>query len=676
MSAKLHGQVTLRLAKLMGSLKSVPVTFLAVMALLVFALGWLGWLLLDQDLSLKNQRIRERAETAAVELEDAFVNGMTAQREELEAIAAVLKISRNTDIRTSPDLLQANATLVHFSADGITVTPETGLRFLPESGEPESLPSEFDLADRLEFQQRDYPAAIHLLKPLTESPDAQVQVAALMRIGRLERRNGRINEALRSYQVLTGLKGQRIGSVPADWLGLYARCAIYEAENNMIELGSELGQLVAALVAGGYKVSEASYRFYVDAAVKWAAVTGRTDAVQALEQPHAESEMTTWFFKKWSDWRQGASDVSGIQIGGGNSGFVLGTWTTFGSDLLASMLTFDEFHSSSLTAATDKLENQGIGWRISNATGQVLLSSGPLPVSGPSSLRPLAIGGAAFTVTAFGTPDMIPDVNDINRRRLLLTGLLLILAIILASSYFITRSLRHETEISRLQSDFVAAVSHEFRTPLTSIRQLTELLASGRVENREKAKAYYLILEKESARLQRLVEGLLDFGRMEAGAHPYQPEVLNCGTFLDEVVTAFREEYDLTKETLSLEIKGSPHVWMDRETLNRAIWNLLDNAVKYSPDVLKIWVKAQVKNDKVSISVTDQGVGIPSNEQSEVFSKFVRGSAARLTDAKGTGMGLAMARKIIEDQGGSIGARNNPDGGSVFTIVLAFRESE
>ena len=267
-------------------------------------------------------------------------------------------------------------------------------------------------------------------------------------------------------------------------------------------------------------------------------------------------------------------------------------------------------------------------------------------------------------------------MNDTLRRRLLLTGLLLILAIILASSYFISRSLRREAQISRLQSEFVAAVSHEFRTPLTAIRQLSELLASGRVKSAEKTMEYYRILGKESTRLQRLVEGLLDFGRMEAGAQPYQPEMLSCETFLGEMVTAFREENDLTSETVSLEIKGAPHIWMDRETMTRAIWNLMDNAVKYSPDVLNMKVKAQVIKDKVHISVADHGVGLSGDEQSEVFNKFVRGSAAHVTHAKGTGMGLAMVRKIIEDQGGLISAGNNPGGGSVFTIVLASREPE
>jgi signal transduction histidine kinase len=132
----------------------------------------------------------------------------------------------------------------------------------------------------------------------------------------------------------------------------------------------------------------------------------------------------------------------------------------------------------------------------------------------------------------------------------------------------------------------------------------------------------------------------------------------------------------LTAAAISLEIKGALHVRIDRETLTRAIWNLLDNAVKYSPDTVKIEVIAQLENDRVKLSVSDHGVGIPSHEQSEIFNKFVRGTAAQLTSAKGTGMGLAMVRKIIEDQGGSISARNNPHGGSVFTILLASMDSK
>ena len=145
---------------------------------------------------------------------------------------------------------------------------------------------------------------------------------------------------------------------------------------------------------------------------------------------------------------------------------------------------------------------------------------------------------------------------------------------------------------------------------------------------------------------------------------------MDCSALLDDIVGAFREEHELTAEALSLEIEGAPCVRMDRESFTRAIWNLLDNAVKYSPESVGIEVKAVLQNGKVQISVADHGVGFPPEEQSRIFSKFVRGSAARLTSAKGTGLGLAIVRRIITDQGGTISARGSLNKGAVFTITL------
>jgi len=657
--------------KVATNLMSVPGAFLGVMALLVLALGWLGWLLLDQDYLLKEQRIRERVDSAAAELEGAVANEIATKRENLNEIVAILSQVPGRDLKKVGDLLRAHTTYIHFSMDGIMAIPDTDLRYLPMSGTSASLPPQFEQADRLEFQQHDYIVAKRLLEPLAESANANIQAAALMRLGRIEKRTGHTSEALNSYRVLSALSGQKIGAVPADWLGLYASCVIYEAENKMLELGVELSRLVHALTAGGYEVSTTTYGFYVDAAVRWAGIVGKADVVQRLAKPHAPSELAAEFFKMWSDWRHGAAASSGIQIGGTDRGYLLGIWTTFESDLLAGIFRFDELHRTSLAAVTDKLESRGIGWRISDATGQNLLSSSPNPGSHATSMRSLVIGDMAFTIVTFSTPNLVSDPDDINRHQLLLTGLLVILLIILVSTYTIFQSLRRKAEVSRLQSDFVAAVSHEFRTPLTAIRQLTELLVSGRVESKQKIATYYGILEKESARLQRLVEGLLDFGRMEAGVHPYRPEQLDCGALLEHIAASFREEYDLTAASLLLEIKGPLQVWTDKEALIRAVWNLLDNAVKYSPESVTIEITAQLENDKVSISVSDRGVGMDADEHSEIFNKFARGSAASLTNAKGTGMGLAMVRKIIEDQGGSVSARNNSHGGSVFTIVLA-----
>lgn len=650
-------------------LNSVPVTFLSVMALLVLALGWLGWLLLDQDRLLKEQRTRERVDAAVAELGVALADGIAAQRSRLDEIAEALSSGQGAGVAEILDALRGPLTVIHFSAGRTTAMPENGLRYLPVTRQPEPLPPQFAQADRLEFQYRDNPAAARLLTPMAESSDRHVQASALMRLGRISRRDGHIADALSYYETLAGLSGQTVGTAPADWLGHYARCSIFEVENRLLELAVETSRLAAVLTAGGRHAAAVTYRFYADAATKWAGLAGRPDLTAGLAQPHTLSDMAVEFLDMWNNWSQGRFASSGIRIGGFGDGYVLGIWTAFDADLLAGMLRIDDLHAASLAAVTDRLEGEGIGWRVSDGAGKVMFSSLGHG-GGTPSIKSLALGGMLFNVVAFDTPGLVPDPGDINRRRLLLSGLLLILTIILASTYVISRSLRREGRISRLQSEFVAAVSHEFRTPLTSIRQLTELLASGRVENPDKVAAYYRVLDKESTRLQRLVEGLLDFGRMEAGAHPYHPELLDCGTLLGDIVRAFREEHGLTAAALSLEIDGTPHVRMDRESLTRAIWNLLDNAVKYSAEAVGIEVKALLKNGEVRISIADHGVGFPAEEQSRIFSKFVRGSAADLTNAKGTGLGLAMVRRIILDQGGSISARSNPGEGSVFTITL------
>ncbi|MCH7781155.1 MAG: hypothetical protein IH848_09925, partial [Acidobacteria bacterium] len=118
------------------ALNSVPVTFLSVMALLVVALGWLGWLLLDQDRSLRQQRTRERVDAAAAELEQAFADGIAAERSRLDEIAGVLSSGQSADVPALLDALRGSLTVIHFSAGGTTVAPERDLLYLAISGKP------------------------------------------------------------------------------------------------------------------------------------------------------------------------------------------------------------------------------------------------------------------------------------------------------------------------------------------------------------------------------------------------------------------------------------------------------------------------------------------------------------------------------------------------------------
>ena len=240
-----------------------------------------------------------------------------------------------------------------------------------------------------------------------------------------------------------------------------------------------------------------------------------------------------------------------------------------------------------------------------------------------------------------------------------------------AGSYFSARAMTRELETARLQSDFVAAVSHEFRTPLTSLRQFTDLLADGRQSSQEDRDQYYGALRRGTQRLTRLVENLLDFGRMDAGSHEVILQAVPAKELVQRVVAEFQEEVQHRGYQVDLAWHGDEAVvHADAAALERALWNLLDNAAKYSPRSKTIWVRGDVEDGRFVLSVRDQGIGIPKDEQSEVFRKFVRGAAATASAVKGTGLGLTLVRQIVEAHGGEVRLESRPGEGSTFSIVL------
>ncbi|MBU4253599.1 MAG: HAMP domain-containing histidine kinase, partial [Acidobacteria bacterium] len=256
------------------------------------------------------------------------------------------------------------------------------------------------------------------------------------------------------------------------------------------------------------------------------------------------------------------------------------------------------------------------------------------------------------------------------RRRLMMAGLGILALLVIAVSYLISRAVSRELAAARLQADFVSAVSHEFRTPLTSMRQFTEMLNEDDSLPAEKRRVFYQAQARATNRLSRLVESLLDFGRMEAGARPYRLEPMDVGRLVKTVVEEFLQETGSVHSEIECVVPiESTQVKGDGDALAQALWNLLDNAVKYSGENKKIQVEVE-EGDPVIIRVRDQGFGIPSSERSRILRKFVRGSNANAQGIKGTGIGLAVVKHIVDAHGGKILIESEPGKGSTFTIQL------
>lgn len=229
---------------------------------------------------------------------------------------------------------------------------------------------------------------------------------------------------------------------------------------------------------------------------------------------------------------------------------------------------------------------------------------------------------------------------------------------------------RREASLSQLQSDFVSKVSHELRTPLTSIRLFSETLAL-RGADEATAAACIQGLEREGARLQSLIDRLLDWGRMESGRRQYHMRNTNVKAIVEQAMGDFEAVRERQNARVTLRLPDRcPTLWADQDSVSDALLNLLTNAGKYGGDPAEIGVEVGTTGRRVRISVRDNGAGIPANEHKRIFQKFYRVDDRLSRDKEGSGLGLAIAKHVVKAHGGRIEVTSAPGRGSVFTIAL------
>ncbi len=257
------------------------------------------------------------------------------------------------------------------------------------------------------------------------------------------------------------------------------------------------------------------------------------------------------------------------------------------------------------------------------------------------------------------------------RRNVYILAVLAAMAVFFFGGFMVIKSTAKELELARLKSEFVSTVSHEFRTPLMSIRYLSEMLDSERVQSEGKKKTYYGKIKKESERLSRLIENMLDFSKIETGMKQYRFEDLSLGDLAKEVVDRFREYVVNKPVTLVSEISENlPHINGDKEGISRAMFNLLDNAVKYSGREPVIYFRARVEEGAMFLEVQDLGGGISKEEQKRVFEKFYRSTDPAHRNIEGSGIGLTLVEHIVKAHGGEVLLESVVGEGTRMTLKL------
>jgi signal transduction histidine kinase len=605
------------------------------------ALAWLCWRLVEQDRQLESQRVQERLEQAA----DRIAGALAARIQEFDRWL--------TSTQVPPTALA----LLLDTGRNVTVQPRERVLYLPPPPAREPDDAVFSEGERNEFQRRDPAAAAEMFRALARSPKPEIRAGALVRLARNLRKLGQNYEALEAYDQLALLKDVAVESIPADLMALEARCRVLEAQGRREQLRQTSLKIDAGLRKCRWALPGSAWDFHHEEARRW---SDGADLSSTERQALALSRAAEWM----SVARPHAIQPKGRRILSFPEGQVLVSWSADAARLAAVLAGPEAIGEVWQLTRKEK----GIRAAMVDTDGAVLLGS--LRRDSRHAVRSPAVAGMAATLLVM--PDDLAAESAIAalHRRFLLLGFAILALILIAGSSFILHAMLRERQVAQMQSEFVSAVSHEFRTPLTSLRQLSEMLIEDRVPSEADRHQSYRLMFRATERLQRLVESLLDFGRMEAEAFPYRFEPVDPRALVDRVVEEFRVQAASGHEIVLDHAESVPTISADAEALGVALWNLLDNAVKYSPDSPTVRVETAELDGHVGIVVRDHGMGIGPGEQSRVFDRFVRGAAAQRSSIKGTGIGLSMARHVVHAHGGEIRLTSQPGKGTAVTILL------
>jgi two-component system, OmpR family, phosphate regulon sensor histidine kinase PhoR len=243
-----------------------------------------------------------------------------------------------------------------------------------------------------------------------------------------------------------------------------------------------------------------------------------------------------------------------------------------------------------------------------------------------------------------------------------------------SGAVFVFQDISKAKEAEQLKDEFISLVSHELRTPLTSIKGAASTVLRHYNSLDEGTRNELLKdIDEESDRLYRLVENLLDFSRAEAGVLRLATEPVHLPKLVERVVgeASVRSSGQRFQMSLPADL---PPAEADPMRVEQVLRNLLDNAIKYSPSKGEIRVSAAVEEGMLRISITDQGVGVPQEDQERVFGRFERGIGSDASRPHGVGLGLAICRRLVEAHGGTIWVEPGPGGGSTFSFTLPLVE--
>ncbi|MEM8929638.1 MAG: HAMP domain-containing sensor histidine kinase [Acidobacteriota bacterium] len=302
--------------------------------------------------------------------------------------------------------------------------------------------------------------------------------------------------------------------------------------------------------------------------------------------------------------------------------------------------------------------------------GEAVPSTSEVEDDTPAIWRSLAFVFSDWRVVLHG-PSSAPAAWARTNFAVNLSLTMVLSVLVIGGLGLLLRTTSREMRLSEMKNDFVSNVSHELRTPLASIRVFGELMRLGKIRDHDKVRQYGDYIEAESRRLTQLINNILDFSCIESGRKAYAFESVDLVEIVDEMLDTWRIRLEHQGFTLDIQQPATlPAVRADRDAIGQALFNLLDNAVKYSGESKRIEVHLRRDSDEASIAVVDHGIGISRTEQRHIFDRFHRVGSGLAHDVKGSGLGLSLVEHIAAAHGGRVTVSSSVGQGSTFTLHL------
>jgi len=682
-------------------------------------LGYLAFRGIQNDRALLEKERLEETRQAADRVLKAVDSEITAAETGLSKTAAALPRTPTVDTMAALKDLAAAVPLIEqifclqdlqdirFPVATLLYVPDGRRRDEPPPFADAGVSARIRTAQQLEFRDRDYGRALAVYQQaLARAGEASVKGTILNAIARVQRRSGLLRDALATYEKI--VREHRETIIPEGMpLGPSASLEIGSLTRELGDSARSLQACVGlyrSLIRRDWELKRSEFEFFVGRAknlipeilaarpsgldlepaqkelrelgFEEAAARIRTDRMLAFEGaavPALKARLMTAvglqeanrrFLRVTLDTGDPPYLVSIQRPTGRTGGAPEQSW---GIIIDAGKLKEDVLRA----ALRDQFPSGETAWAVRGRDGAALLSSED-PPGGPMTFRTnFASNFPDWTLEFHRRPSRLIKTFLLSRRGFYFFALLLLAGILVFGLVLTIRSVSHELELARLKSDFVSTVSHEFKSPLTSIRQLAEMLQSGRVPSEERRQKYYDVLLEQSERLALLTDNILSLAKIESGRAAFKFEGTDVTALLTEIVGSIQERVRHEGFAIELEVKGDlPSLTADRTALSQAITNLVDNAIKYSGESRRIAVSARRDGQAVVVAVQDFGVGIQKRDLDRVFERFFRGGDELTRTVKGSGLGLTLVKEIVEAHRGRVLVESEPGKGSVFSVRL------